>query len=85
MFYGGGYPPTLSQQHQIQQQQQQQQQQQLAGMQQATQRPQIKDEDVSRLQEMFPTLDTDVVRSVLEAHHGVADSAVTALLQMTET
>ena len=55
------------------------------GMQQATQRPQIKDEDVSRLQEMFPTLDTDVVRSVLEAHHGVPDSAVTALLQMTET
>ncbi|CAI8052081.1 Toll-interacting protein A [Geodia barretti] len=89
MLYGGGYPPTLSQQHQMQQmqqlQQQQQQQQQLAGMQQATQRPQIKDEDVSRLQEMFPTLDTDVVRSVLEAHHGVPDSAVTALLQMTET
>ena len=55
------------------------------GIQQAAQRPRIKDEDVSRLQEMFPTLDTEVVRSVLEAHHGVADSAVTALLQMTET
>ena len=36
MLYGGGYPPTLSQQHQMQQmqqlQQQQQQQQQLAGL-----------------------------------------------------
>ena len=53
--------------------------------QQAMQRPRIKDEDVTRLQEMFPTLDTDVVRSVLEANHGVVDSAVTALLQMTET
>ena len=49
------------------------------------QRPRVKDEDVTRLQEMFPTLDTDVVRSVLEANNGVADSAVTALLQMTET
>lgn len=52
---------------------------------QQSQRPRVKDEDVTRLQEMFPTLDTDVVRSVLEANNGVADSAVTALLQMTET
>ena len=40
---------------------------------------------MTRLQEMFPSLDTDVVRSVLEANNGVADSAVTALLQMTTT
>ena len=52
---------------------------------QQTQHPQVNDEDVSRLQEMFPTLDTEVVRSVLEANNGMADSAVTALLQMTET
>jgi toll-interacting protein len=51
-----------------------------------SQQPQhpVKDEDVTRLQEMFPTLDTEVVRSVLEANNGMADSAVTALLQMTE-
>jgi len=47
-------------------------------------RARVKDEDVTRLQEMFPTLDTEVVRSVLEASNGQADSAVTTLLQMTE-
>ena len=51
--------------------------------QQQPQRPPVSDEDVTRLQEMFPTLDTDVVRSVLEASNGQADSAVNTLLQMT--
>ena len=45
----------------------------------------MKDDDVARLQEMFPTLDTDVIHSVLEANNGVEDNAVTSLLQMTET
>ena len=47
-------------------------------------RARVKDEDVHQLQEMFPTLDTEVLRSVLEASNGQVDSAVTALLQMTE-
>lgn len=50
-----------------------------------SQQPRVRDEDVTQLQEMFPTLGTDVLRSVLEANNGVVDSAVTALLQMTET
>ena len=54
-----------------------------APQQQQPQRPPVSDEDVTRLQEMFPTLDTDVVRSVLEASNGQADSAVNTLLQMT--
>ena len=46
--------------------------------------PRIKEEDIINLQEMFPTLDSEVVRSVLEAKNGHVDSAVTSLLQMTE-
>jgi len=48
------------------------------------QRPVIRDEDVTQLQEMFPSLDKEVVRSVLEASNGQVDSAVTNLLQMTQ-
>lgn len=54
MYYPGGYPPTFPQQ------------QLPAPVSQQPQHP-VKDEDVTRLQEMFPTLDTEVVRSVLEA------------------
>ena len=46
-------------------------------------RPAVRDEDVKQLQEMFPTMDGEVVRSVLEASSGQVDSAVTNLLQMT--
>ena len=47
-------------------------------------RPRIRDEDVTQLREMFPSLDEEVVRSVLEASNGRVDSAVTNLLQMTQ-
>ena len=47
-------------------------------------RPRIRDEDVTQLREMFPSLDEEVVRSVLEANNGRVDSAVTNLLQMTQ-
>lgn len=47
--------------------------------------PRVREEDVKQLQEMFPTVDGEVVRSVLEASNGQVDSAVTNLLQMTET
>ena len=45
---------------------------------------QIKEEDVKELKEMFPALDEEVVRSVLEASGGRVDSAVTNLLTMTD-
>ncbi len=48
-------------------------------------RPRVKEEDVKQLVEMFPTLEKDVIHSVLEANNGQVDPAVTSLLQMTET
>ena len=47
-------------------------------------RPRIKEEDVLQLQEMFPTLEKDVILSVLQANNGRVDAAVTSLLQMAE-
>ena len=47
-------------------------------------RPHVREEDVTQLREMFPTLEEEVVRSVLEASNGRVDSAVTNLLQMTQ-
>ena len=44
--------------------------------------PRISEDDVKRLHEMFPTLDIEVVRSVLEANRGNTDEAVSNLLQM---
>lgn len=44
----------------------------------------MKEEDVKQLVEIFPTLEKDVIHSVLEASNGQVDSAVTNLLQMTE-
>jgi len=46
--------------------------------------PRVKEEDVKQLSEMFPTLEKDVIHSVLEANNGQVNSAVTSLLQMTE-
>ena len=47
-------------------------------------RPHVREEDVTQLREMFPTLKEEVVCSVLEASNGRIDSAVTNLLQMTQ-
>lgn len=49
----------------------------------AAAQPAITDEDVKRMQEMFPTIEADVIRSVLEAARGNQEQAVGNLLSMT--
>uniref|UniRef100_A0A023GF47 Putative toll-interacting protein n=1 Tax=Amblyomma triste TaxID=251400 RepID=A0A023GF47_AMBTT len=44
----------------------------------------ITENDVKQVQEMFPEMDAEVVKGVLETHRGNKDAAVNALLSMND-
>ncbi|RWS27686.1 toll-interacting protein B-like protein [Leptotrombidium deliense] len=51
--------------------------------QQQSQIVQVSDDDVKQLHEMFPSVDVDVIRTLLESNRGNKERSINALLQVT--
>lgn len=43
----------------------------------------ISDEDVTQVHEMFPNIDVDVIKAIMETQRGNKDRTINSLLQMT--
>lgn len=62
-----------------------QQTQHQAVVQQPPQPIQIRDEDVQTLKEMFPNIEIDVIKSVLQTERGNIERSITNLLELNST
>jgi toll-interacting protein len=61
----------------------QQPQQQLPPQQLPPPPQPLSDEDIANLQEMFPSIDKEVIKSIGEANRGDKTATINSLLQLT--